>query len=748
MSDALRRAVDALDRAARAARAEGRDALHEHEGLAALSALGIAVPEHRFLRDVAEARALDLDRFPGDRVVVKVVSPEILHKSDVGGVAIVPRTSHDVAAAIEQMARAVRGREVAGFLVCAFVPHGEALGRELLIGIRDTAEFGPVVSVGAGGVHAEFLARQFRDGAAVAILSPAATPQDRAMGAVRRAAVASLVLDPQRGRPPLVAEDRLAAVVHAFLALARDAVPGIVRELEVNPLAIADSGPVALDVLAKVGTTRPAAEPRRPVAKLARLLEPRTIAIVGVSARMNPGRIILRNILRAGFPPERIAVIKPGTDTIDGCRCVADLAALADPVDLLIVAVDAAQVPAVVEDVCARKAAESVILIPGGLGETAGTADRAERIRTTLRAARATAWGGPVVNGGNCLGVRSLAGRYDTLFIPDYKLTPPAGPPAPLAILSQSGAFGIAQASQLDPLNPRILATLGNQTDLTIGDWLEHLAGDGSIRVFACYVEGFRPGDGARWLAAARAIVVQGRSVILYLSGRTPAGAQASASHTASVAGDYEVARQLAEHAGVAVAGTLSEFRDLTRLAVALDGRPLSGRRLAAVTNAGFESVAIADNLGPFTPATFSEATAARLQRALTDGGVGDLVTVRNPLDVTPILDDAGFAETAAAVLDDPGVDVAVVGCVPFTARLHTLPRGAGHEEDLERPDGVASRLIALWRSSVKPWVVVVDAGRAYDPLAGRLEAAGLAVFRNADRALRVLAIRAATTSR
>ena len=77
----------------------------------------------------------------------------------------------------------------------------------------------------------------------------------------------------------------------------------------------------------------------------------------------------------------------------------------------------------------------------------------------------------------------------------------------------------------------------------------------------------------ARWLDAARGIVDSGRAVILYLAGRTPAGAQASASHTASVAGDYEVARQLAEQAGVAVAGSLSEFRDLTRLAVALDGR-------------------------------------------------------------------------------------------------------------------------------------------------------------------------------
>ena len=80
-------------------------------------------------------------------------------------------------------------------------------------------------------------------------------------------------------------------------------------------------------------------------------------------------------------------------------------------------------------------------------------------MRESLLAARRTPWGGPVVNGGNCLGIRSRPGRYDTLFIPTSKLPVPDTPEAPLAFISQSGAFAIARASRLATLNPRYLVT-------------------------------------------------------------------------------------------------------------------------------------------------------------------------------------------------------------------------------------------------------------------------------------------------
>ena len=100
---------------------------------------------------------------------------------------------------------------------------------------------------------------------------------------------------------------------------------------------------------------------------------------------------------------------------------------------------------------------------------------------------------------------------------------------------------------------------------------------------------------------------------------------------------------------------------------------------------------------------------------------------------------DAAFAALAEAVLAAPGVDIGIVGVVPLTAELVTLPPGADHAEDLAAPQGIAARLVELWQRTTLPWVVVVDAGSLYDPLVAALEAGGLPVFRAADRAVRAL---------
>jgi len=269
-----------------------------------------------------------------------------------------------------------------------------------------------------------------------------------------------------------------------------------------------------------------------------------------------------------------------------------------------------------------------------------------------------------------------------------------------------------------------------------------NLAGDPELRVIACYVEGFRPGDGRRWLRAAARFVDRGGTVVLYRAGRTAAGARASASHTASIAGDYAVTRELAAAAGVLLADSLADFEELVRLAVALDGKRPGGAgelRLGAVSNAGFECVAVADNLGPFRLATFAGDTRSRLDELFRSRRVDAIVEVHNPLDLTPVLDDEAFEEAARTVLDDPGVDLGVIGCVPLTGALQTLPAGDGHGEELAASDSVVERLLRL-RHHPKPWIAVVDAGPLYDPMAHRLAAGGVATFRTVDRALRLLA--------
>jgi acyl-CoA synthetase (NDP forming) len=724
-----------LDHAAR--RADG--ALLEPDGLDLLEAAGFGVPARVRTRDAEEFARMPWPALPGEHVVLKAVSPRLPHKTDAGAVAVLPNRSAAVLAAAREMERRLSAHALEGFLLCEFVPHETGPGSEFLLGLRWTREFGPVVTLGPGGVHAEFLARALREGESLAVFSPELAREATLAASLDRFTPARLATEPQRGRPALLAPERLLEAVRRMLAIARLPGGAALQEFEANPLVVSGGRLVALDALGRFAREHEPPAAPRPVHRIRTLLEPRRIAIAGVSARaLNPGRIILRNVLRDGFDPACVWIVKPDGEPVDGCACVSSLADLPGPVDLLVLAVAAPQAAQALAEVAELHLAESVVLIPGGLDENPEARPLVSAMRDALARARATPWGGPVVNGGNCLGVRSRPGRCDTLFIPESKLPRPAGEPDPLALVTGSGAFAVSRTSRLSDLQPLYTITIGNQMDLTVSDYLAYLREDRRVEMVALYLEGFRPLDGAAFLREVDAFTRAGRPVIAYLAGRTRAGAEAAASHTAAVAGDFTVARELARSAGAVVADTLEDFDDLVRLFARLRGRAPGGLRLGALTNAGFEAVAIGDRLGPFTLAALTPATTGRIDAAIAGATLQGIVTARNPMDVTPLLGDAGYEAVARALLDDPGVDAAVIGCVPLTQALRTLDRGPGHDEDLESPDGLVPRLAALWRRHCKPWVAVVDAGPLYDAMARALEASGIPVFRAGDRAVRL----------
>ena len=728
--------LDAVRALLAAARADRRDALTEPEGLALLTAMGIDVPEWRLLAGEAEADESLLARFAGERVVLKAVAPGLAHKTEVGGVAFVARS----AAAVRDAMAAMRTRlpsPPTGFTLAQLVPHDRDPGGELLLAFRWTDDLGAIVAVGAGGTATELLAADLRPGRELAIASPSLTPPDDLASALAGATAVRLATRSVRGQPPRLAPECLADTVRRLMALAPLA-PDDLLEVEVNPAAVTADGLVALDVLVRLGDgPRPVRAPR-PTAAVARLLAPRTIAIVGVSSSMNAGRVILQNVLREGFDPPSITVIKPGATELDGVRCVPDLASLPGRVDLLVVVLPAAATPGFVAEAVERDLAASFIVIPGGLEEKTGGDVLADRMQDALAAARSRPDGGPVINGGNCLGIRSRPGHYDTLFIPRAKL-PPGPRLAPVALVTGSGAFAITRLSRLAPLDPQYVITIGNQTDLTAGDYLAHFADDPAVRVVGVYVEGFVRLDGLRFLEAASRLHADGRHVVLYRAGRTAAGAGASASHTAAIAGDATVTRQLARAAGATWAETPAEFDDLLRTFTLLDGRPAAGHSLGAATNAGSECVTIADHAGVLTLARFSPDTERALGELLVPAGVTSVVDMRNPLDLTPIARSPIVGAAARIILEADEVDAGIVGMVPMADTIETLPTGEGHDEDLDRPGAIADVLADLWRTTSKPWIAVVDAGALYDPFRDRLVAAGIPVLGTADAATRAL---------
>jgi acyl-CoA synthetase (NDP forming) len=724
------------------ARAHGRHALLEPDAFELLAACGLRVPRRLIVSGSRDVEGLDLAALDSARVVVKVVAPGVAHKSDVGGVAFVDATRDAVAGAVQRMETAFAGQDVAGYSVSEHVAFDPSLGGEWLLGMRWVAEFGPVLTIGAGGVAAEFLASVIQPGRDLVILQPGHTTRPHLEAALARLALTPLVTGGIRRQPPRATMESLCEAVEQFARLAAVCGPDLIGDIEINPLAIAPLGPAALDVLALPCVEPFVPRPPRPLHKLRHLLEPARVAVAGVSARMNPGRVILGNLLREGFSHEALHVIKPGVAAIDGVAAVPDIRSLPQPVDLLVLSVSADQVPDALIEVVESRKAESVIVIPGGLEEKAGTEGLVARARAALDASRDTPWGGPIVNGGNCLGIQSHPGHYDTMFIPGYKLgTAPGGVAAPLALISQSGAFAVSRSTRLAGIRPAYVITVGNQMDLTIGDYLTHLERDSYVKIFALYIEGFRPLDGAATVAAIKRITASGRTVIAYRAGRTREGARATASHTASLAGDYIVTRELLTHAGAIIAETLDDFTDLVDLFTRLHGKAVWGRRLGVVSNAGYECVAVADNLGALELAVLRGETVAHLQATLDHARLGAIVDVHNPFDVTPMLGDEGYEAAVRAILDDPGVDVGVVGCVPATPALDTLPASGAHPEDLTHAGSIGSRLRRLHAQSGKPWIAVVDAGALYDPLAEYLQSGGIPTFRTADRALRLLGV-------
>lgn len=766
MNSTFRLDEDRIRGLASRAIAEGRSALTELEGMEVLEAMGLATPRRVLVRSADEAGSLAIG-FPGAKIVVKVVSSAILHKTEVGGVMMARNAPGEVAAAVAKLESRFAGLEIEGFSLNEFVPFEPSLGREILAGFRLAPDFGPVVSLGFGGIYAEFLAKSFRAGVATVFLSPATAGRELIERELSRNALQTILSGGLRGTEPAIGSGAIADLATAFVRAAPVLARSGILEFEVNPFALTGEGSsarlVALDALAKVGplpaglalTGGTRGEGRianvkaeaRPLAKIGLLLRPASAAIVGVSGKsLNNGRIILRNMLKNGFDPARVYVVKPDAAEIEGCRCVADVASLPEKVDLFILVVPASSAPAVLADLVESDRAESVIVIPGGFEEKAGTEAITGRMSAALERSRArgregsvASGGGPIIVGGNCLGILSAPGRYNTLFIPEHKLPRRMGAPDPVALVSQSGAFAITRLSKHPRLAPEYVVTCGNQMDATVGDFLEYLAEDESIRVFAVYIEGFKPLDGEKILRACARITSSCRTVIVYRAGRSEAGAAASASHTASIAGDYPVTRALLAQAGAIVAESLDEFDDALAAFTLLRGKERGGRKLGALSNAGFECVAAADNLGSLELASFSTGTRARLAAAFEKAGIGEIVDVHNPLDLTPMADDEAYEECFRAILDDPGVDCGLAGIVPLTAALHSLDSGPDYAGDLGREDGLAARYGRLMSQTSKPWVAVVDSGPLFDPLARALESRGIPAFRSADRALAAL---------
>lgn len=231
---------------------EGREWLDEAQAKAVLEAYGIPIVATRRVGDAEEAVAAAAAL--GYPVALKIISPQVVHKSDVGGVALDLATADEVRAAVARMlqrvARDVPGAQVLGFTVQQMVHRPRA--QELIVGIANDEVFGPVVLFGAGGTAVEI--RRDR-----ALDLPPLNAQ-LAAGLVARTRIAAL-LAPHRGQPGA----DLPAVIATLLRVSQIAsdLPAV-AELDINPLLADADGVLALD--ARIRLRQPPAGERNRLA--------------------------------------------------------------------------------------------------------------------------------------------------------------------------------------------------------------------------------------------------------------------------------------------------------------------------------------------------------------------------------------------------------------------------------------------------------------------------------------------------
>ncbi len=772
---------------------QGRDFLFEYEVYELLARSGSETPpKSNIIPRGARCSDEELIALPGDKTVLKIVSPYIIHKTEVGGVRVVDKEPNAIRSAVRRMmyevpeayaARmgqhpegvpdhyqglsgeallaAVSG-DVQGILQVQFMPpDSSAFGNELIVGLRHTREFGSILSAGLGGTDTELYAKRFRKGQAIVASSTALGDGESFFQLYRQTISYRKLAGLTRGQRRIITDEQLVECFESFIQMGNyfaqenpDA-PFVIEELEINPFAFTDYLMVPLDGMCKFAKKTLVAA-NRPVAKIHNLLHPKRIGIIGVSGtRKNFGRIILDNILAEGFDPDGVVVFKKGVDELDGITCLPDLSALSDKpedkLDLFIVAVGAAQVPDLVEEIIKKDAARSVMLIAGGMGETHDSQERAEQVMAMInevhaKAVEAADGGGPVFLGANCMGVISKPGKFDTWFIPEEKL-PKARDNAVCraALISQSGAFMLHRSHQCPQLAPAYMISMGNQTDLTLGDMVAYFKDSDQVDVIAVYAEGFNDLDGLAFCRAVREAILAGKEVVFYKAGRTVEGKAATSSHTASLAGDYMVCESCVSQAGAIVARNFTEFQELMLLSETLNGKTIKGNRLAAVSGAGFEAVGMADSIQSddfsMELARFSAKTRDAIEQVLTAKKLAGLVTLSNPLDINPSADDEAHGEIARILSEDAGVDAVVLSLDPMSPAMKTLETSTNKGFLMDNPDSILNRMIALKEETQTPVVAVVDGGRLYDPLRDALMANEVPVFSVCDKAIAALSI-------
>lgn len=439
------------------------------------------------------------------------------------------------------------------------------------------------------------------------------------------------------------------------------------------------------------------------------MMNPKSVAIIGASEDPNKvGYAILKNYLDLKYKG-KLYPINFKSEEILGIKAYKSILDVPEVVDVAVIAIPAPAVPDAIDE-CGRAKTKSVIVVTAGFAEV-GEKDLEKKLVDA-----ANKYNLPLL-GPNCVGVMDLTTGVDTLFLPAYKFDRPSI--GSLGFVSQSGSVAgtILDVIGGEDIGLSKFISYGNASIINETDILNYFAKDDDTKALIVYLEGAK--DGERFIEAAKNIGIK-KPVIIAKGGATSAGSQAAHSHTASLAGNYQIYQAIFEQAGFLQANDLDEMLALAKI---FDTQPLpKGNRVGLITNGGGTGVLTTDALynEGLQLATLSDESSEALRKVMPA-----IVNIRLPLDVGGDADYTRFENAIKYVQNDPNVDIVAV------IALFQTP-GADSR--------VAQTICDLGIKSKKPMIVISEGG-SYTAMHKKIiESSGIPVYSSPEIAAKALA--------
>ncbi len=552
-----------------AVKAAGRDSLTAPEGKLICDAYGIAVPQEGVAANAAEAQKLAAAM--GFPVVMKIVSPDILHKTEAGGVLVGVKSAEEAAKGFDTIIANAKKYKADAQIIGVQVQQMLKGGQEVIIGAVTDDSFGKLVAFGLGGVLVEVLKDiTFR-------LAPATREDALSMLDGIQAAE---MLKGVRGSDP-VDREALAKLIVGVSELVSD-FPEI-SEMDLNPVFATKNSAIAADVRIVVDFA-PKAPRYRPaeaevLAGMKRIMQPRSVAVIGASAEDGKiGNSVMKNLINGGYKGT-IYPIHPKAEEILGYKAYKSVKDVPGEIDTAVFAIPAKFVAGALIE-CGEKKIAGAVLIPSGFAETGEHALQEELVaigrKYNIR-----------LMGPNIYGFYYTPANLCATFCTAYDVKGSA------ALSSQSGGIGMAIIgfSRSAKMGVSAIVGLGNKSDIDEDDLLIFFEQDPNTKVIAQHCEDLK--DGRAFAEVARRVSKK-KPVIMLKAGRTAAGAKAASSHTGALAGNDKIYEDVLNQIGVIRARSLRDLLDFAR------GVPIlptpKGENVVIITGAGGSGVLLSDS--------------------------------------------------------------------------------------------------------------------------------------------------------